>query len=101
MITAPDAEWLATFTRELVDDRLCAAGHHVAEIRSVYRWRGDIHDRSEARVALHTRVELVPEIVARADRSHPYEVPCVVVTPIKGGNPAYLRWIVEETRTAG
>jgi uncharacterized protein involved in tolerance to divalent cations len=54
VITAPDAEWLAGFTRRLVEDRLCASGHNIASIRSIYRWRGQIYDKSEARVALHT-----------------------------------------------
>jgi len=100
-ITAPDAEWLATFTRELVDARLCACGHNIADIRSIYRWRGSVHDAHEARVALHTRVDLVPEIVAAADQRHPFEVPCVIATPIIAGNPAYVRWILDETRTPG
>lgn len=98
IITGPDADWLAAFTRGLVDDRLCACGHHSTEIRSIYRWEGEVHDEGEARVALHTRRALVPEIVARAEREHPYEVPCVIALPIADGNPAYLRWIVEETR---
>jgi periplasmic divalent cation tolerance protein len=40
----------------------------------------------------------VPEIVELADKEHPYEVPCVVAWPIINGNPAYLAWIIAETR---
>jgi hypothetical protein len=32
IITAPDAEWLATFVRKLVDRKLCAAGQNVHPI---------------------------------------------------------------------
>jgi Uncharacterized protein involved in tolerance to divalent cations len=98
IITAADADWLAEFTRRLVADRLAACGHTVAVIRSIYRWEGSVHDEDEARVALHTRRALVPEIVARSSREHPYEVPCVIALPILDGNPDYLRWIIEETR---
>jgi periplasmic divalent cation tolerance protein len=97
VITAPDADWLAGFTRRLVDDHLAAGSHHVTTIRAIYRWQDDVHDRTEARVALHTRTELVPAIVDRADAEHPYEVPCVVALPIISGNPAYLDWIREQT----
>lgn len=97
VITAPDAEWLASFTRRLIDSHLCAGGHQVAPIRSLYRWQGEVHDRPEARVALHTRLDLVPQIVERANREHPYEVPCVIALPISEGNPAYLRWIMNAT----
>jgi periplasmic divalent cation tolerance protein len=97
VVTAADADWLAGFTRTLVEERLAACGHHVAPIRSVYRWQGAVHDETEARVALHTRVSLVPAIVERATQLHEYDVPCVIALPLVGGNPDYLRWIAEET----
>ena len=100
VVTAQDADWLAGFTRTLVEERLAACGHHLAAIRSVYRWEGAVQDEPEARVALHTRRSLVPAIVARTAELHPYEVPCVIALPLVGGNPAYLRWIAEETRPA-
>jgi periplasmic divalent cation tolerance protein len=97
VVTGPDAEWLATFTRSLVQDRLAACGHTVAAIRSIYRWQGAIHDDAEARVALHTRMSLVPRIVERAERDHPYDVPCVIALPIVAGGPAYAQWVLTET----
>ena len=100
VITASDADWLAGFTRTLVEERLAACGHQIASIRSIYRWDGAVQDAPEARVALPTRLALVPSIVDRADRDHPYDVPCVIALPIAAGNPAYLDWIVAETRPA-
>jgi periplasmic divalent cation tolerance protein len=98
VITAPDSEWLIALSRALVENRLCAGSHTVAEIRSVYRWQGETVDRTEARVALHTRLSLVPEIDAFVKERHPYQVPCVIAWPIAGGNPDYLEWIIRETR---
>jgi periplasmic divalent cation tolerance protein len=98
VITAPDDGWLMRFVESLVEDRLCAGSHNMGEIRSIYRWDGRVQHGSESRVALHTRLDLVPEIAARAQREHPFEVPCVVAVPLVGGLPAYLRWIVDETR---
>jgi periplasmic divalent cation tolerance protein len=100
VITADDADWLAGFTRQLVEDRLAACGHVVEPIRSIYRWEGAVQDDAEARVALHTRRSLVAAIVARTDRAHGYEVPCVLAIPVVGGNPEYLAWIEAETRDA-
>ncbi len=99
IITAPDAEWLATFTRKLAADRLCAAGHNFAPIRSIYRWRGEIHDKTEARVAMRTRRSLLPQIIERVKQEHPYEVPSVVVVPIIDGSQDYIRFILDETKT--
>ncbi|MFF3468646.1 divalent-cation tolerance protein CutA [Streptomyces sp. NPDC002619] len=90
-------EWLAAFAKSLVEDRLCAGSHIIPAIRSVYRWRDEVHDIGEAHVTLHTRAELVPQIIARTEREHPYEVPCVVSTLIDDAAPAYRAWIVEQT----
>jgi periplasmic divalent cation tolerance protein len=100
VVTAADADWLADFTRTLVQERLAACGHVLPAIRSVYRWQGAVHDESEARVGLHTRRSLVPAVVARTAELHPYDVPCVIALPLGGGNPAYLEWIAAETREA-
>jgi periplasmic divalent cation tolerance protein len=98
VITADSEEWLISFTRSLVTERLAACGQHVTPIRSIYRWNDEIQQDSETRVALHTRPDLVPEILDRVKHEHPYEVPCVVALPITTGNPDYLDWVIAETR---
>jgi len=100
IITAPDPDWLTEFTRKLIHDRLCASGHNFAPVRSIYRWRGQIHDRTEARVALRTRRSLLPRIIERTRTEHPYEVPSVVAIPIIDGGPDYIRWILDETEAS-
>lgn len=97
VITAPNPAWLADFAHELIESRLCASAH-LAPIRSLYRWQGQMHDKTEARVALHTRASLVPQIISRTQREHPYEVPGLVTLPIRDGNRAYLQWILDETQ---
>jgi periplasmic divalent cation tolerance protein len=97
IVTAPDAAWLADLTRELVEARLAACGHNIASIRSIYRWDGGVHDEGEARVGLHTRTRLVPKIVDHVNRTHPYQVPCVLAIPAVAGNPAYIQWILDST----
>jgi periplasmic divalent cation tolerance protein len=96
VVTADDADWLAGFTRTLVEERLAACGH-VGAIRSVYWWNGAVQDGPEARVGLHTRRSLVPAIVARTRELHPYAVPCVIALPLVGGSSDYLRWLAAET----
>lgn len=93
----PDADWLAEFVRDLVERRLCAAGHITTSIRSIYRWQGQIYDRPEAVAKLHTRRDRVDEIARLADERHPYEVPCVVAVPFVAGGAAYLDWIAESS----
>jgi periplasmic divalent cation tolerance protein len=63
-------------------------------------WQGQLHDRPEARAALHTRTALVPRILERLDDEHPYEVPGVLALPIVATSPAYLAWIIDQTDAA-
>jgi periplasmic divalent cation tolerance protein len=97
IITADDEDWLISFTRSLVEDRLAACGQHITPIRSIYRWEGSVNDDREVRVALHTRASLVPAIIDRVRREHSYETPCVLAIPVESGNPDYLTWVIEET----
>jgi periplasmic divalent cation tolerance protein len=101
VVTDADAERLTALTRTLVEERLVACGQHVAPVRSVFRWDGAVQEETEARVALHTRRSLVDAVVARVGELHGYDVPCVLALPVVGGNAAYLRWIVAETREPG
>lgn len=98
VITAPDSDWLRQFTRTLVADRLASSAHNFNPVHSVYRWQGAIHERAEGRASVHTRQALIPAIVERAKREHPYQVPGISSRPINDGNPDYLEWIAEETR---
>ena len=97
VITAPDPAWLRSFTRELVDRRLCASVHNFAPVHSIYRWQGAVHERSEGRASLHTQRSLVAAIVEYAKERHPYQVPGISARPIYDGNPEYLDWIAAET----
>jgi periplasmic divalent cation tolerance protein len=97
VITAPDPEWLRNLSRRLVEQGLCASAHNFTPVQSIYRWRGEIHERTEGRVSLHTRRDRVAEIVAVAKQEHPYDVPGISTRPIADGNPDYLAWITQET----
>lgn len=96
-ITAPDAEWLATFTRTLIEDHLAASGNLTAPVRSIYRWQDHIEEATEAKVVLHTRRALVPAIIERLENEHPYDIPSIRVTPVTASD-AYHQWVLDSTR---
>ena len=101
VITAPDPDWLLDLTRELVNEGLCASVHNFAPVRSFYQWRGEVHEKTEGRASLHTRFSLVDRIVERVKAVYPYEVPGISTRPISGGNPDYLRWMLDATTSDG
>ena len=78
-------------------DRLCASGHQLA-IRTIYRWQGQVHDKTEGRVALRTRrSHSAADHRPRHKREHPYEVPSVVAVPIIDGGSEGVALILEQT----
>ena len=98
IITAPDGDWLAEFIRGLIEDRLCASSH-LSQIRSIYPWKGQIHDTTETRATLRTRTALVSEIIARTRLAHPYDIPSIVAVPVVAANPDYTQWVLTNTIT--
>jgi periplasmic divalent cation tolerance protein len=98
VVTAPEEDWLKDLCRQLVDARLASSAHVIFPITSIYRWHGAVHETTEARAFLRTRLGLVDALVTFVVERHPYEVPNVTALPIVGGNPKYLEWIHRETR---
>ncbi len=101
IVTADNPEWLITFSRKLVEERLVACGQHFTPIRSIYRWEGGVQDDDEIRVAYHTQATLVSDLIDRIQQEHPYEVPCILVVPIVEANPDYVEWVRNETGSPG
>ena len=99
-ITANSAEWLAEFTRGLVQDGLAACGNIVPQVRSIYAWEGAIEDDQEALVILHTRTSLVPQIIERTNNEHPYDTPQILALAVVNANPDYRTWVLDTTAKA-
>lgn len=95
-ITGPSAEWLADYTRKLVEDRLAACGSVTPGLRSLYRWDGKVQDEPEALVVLHTRRSLVPALIERTNTEHPYDVPGFRYNALEA-SPAYHQWVLDST----
>lgn len=96
VITAPDGEWLATFCRSLIEDRLAAAVHIIEDIRTLYRWEEETHDTHEARAHVRTSQSCAARIAARAMAEHPYRLPSITVYALRTTS-AYSDWVFSNT----
>jgi periplasmic divalent cation tolerance protein len=100
--TTTDTEAEALKLAELaVQSRLAACGQVSSPITSVYWWQGKIENAQEWMVFLKTTDDRVEQLVERLRAEHSYDTPEIVAVPIVAGNPAYLGWITEETRSDG
>lgn len=84
--------------RAAVQERLAACANVVDGLTSIYEWRGELHEESEALLLLKTTESRRAALEARLVELHSYECPCVVSWELDAGNPEFLRWVDEQTR---
>lgn len=99
MTTADRAE-AEKIGRVLVETRLAACVNMLPGMRSLYWWKGAVETGSETVLIAKTRRSLLDALTAKVRQLHSYKVPCVVALPIQGGNPDFLAWLEEETRSS-
>ena len=97
LVTTGSEEEAAKIGRTLVEEKLAACANIVPHIRSIYRWKGKIHDEQEALILIKTRTSLFSALRNRIRELHGYEVPEIIASPISQGLQEYLDWVVTET----
>lgn len=100
LTTAPSNEVAQSIARELLGAELIACANIVPGVRSMYRWKGEIHDDAELVMILKTTHDLAPSVEAAVLRHHPYETPEFLVIPASAGSEAYLAWLGASCRSA-
>lgn len=98
--TTDSAEEAQRLSASAVQARLAACGQVSEPITSTYWWQGKVETATEYRVDYKTRAELAERLTEHLKAAHSYDTPEVIVTPVLGGNPAYLDWISAETAGA-
>lgn len=93
--TFPDPDKAAEVARTLVNEQLAACVNLVSQIRSIYRWQGEISDDTETLAIIKTTDERFEAMRARLVELHPYEVAEVIALPIEGGHAPYLAWVAD------
>lgn len=83
----------------LVERRLAACVNILDNMCSMYWWEGKVERSEEAVLIAKTKSGMVEELTEAVKAMHGYDVPCVVALDITGGNPDFLAWIREETRS--
>jgi len=83
-----------------VQARLAACAQVSQPITSTYWWQGKVETATEYRIDYKTASRLADRLREHIVEQHSYDTPEVIVTPIIDGNPAYMLWILQETRDA-
>ena len=96
-ITTIDVKSAGTLARQLVDKRLAACVNILPQVRSIYRWQGEIHDQEEAVLFIKTSPRTLGGFEEEFRQLHPYENPELLAIPIEEGLKEYMAWVAEMT----
>jgi periplasmic divalent cation tolerance protein len=96
-VTAASQQEGAEIGRTLVGEGLAACANIIPQVRSVYRWKGEIWDEAETLLIIKSREELFERIRRRIRELHSYEVPEIIAIELGKGDADYLKWIEEVT----
>lgn len=96
--TCPDAATAQRLARTLVDERLAACASVLPGVVSTYRWQGRVEQATEVQLLVKTTADRREAVIARLAELHPYELPEILAVETAAGLPAYLDWVVAETR---
>jgi periplasmic divalent cation tolerance protein len=97
--TWPDAETAEAAAKRVIEARLAACANILGPMTAMYMWDGALQREHEVPMLLKTRSSLSSLLKDALLGLHPYETPCVVVSPLlnTGSNTAFLSWIEEQT----
>lgn len=95
-ITTPNLDEARTIGKTLVEERLAACVNFWEGVQSIYHWEGNLIEESECILIAKTNAVNLDELIKRTQELHSYEIPCIVVFPIKTGSDRFLNWIHQE-----
>jgi len=84
--------------RALLERALAACVNILPGMLSLYRWQGAIERGEEAVMIIKTRASLAEAVREAVKEMHSYTTPAVLYLPLEGGDPAYVDWLMNETR---
>lgn len=90
-----DAQRIA---REIVSENLAACVNLIPAVRSIYKWKGELHDDAEQLLVVKTVRRRLDAVKRRILELHPYDVPELIVLDVDDVDEAYLQWMTESTR---
>ena len=84
--------------QELLRKRLIACARLTPPGESHYWWKGKIEKAWEVMMILKTSKKALPLLIRTLKRLHPYQTPEILAVRIDHGHPAYLKWVINETK---
>jgi len=98
MCTCPDTKVAENLAGGLVRNGLAACVNILPQIRSIYRWQGELHSDSEVLMIIKTNQHGYVKLERWLLANHPYDTPEVLALTVEAGAQDYLDWIDRATQ---
>jgi periplasmic divalent cation tolerance protein len=92
-ITTSSEEAARALAHGLVSNSWAACVNIIPQVRSVYKWQGEIHEDAEVMLFAKTTEDRLPGLTEYVKANHTYEVPEVIAVEVSAGLPAYLQFV--------
>ena len=92
----PSTDSAETVARAVLDERLAACANILPQIRSLFRWQGEIASADEVAVLFKTDTARLDALIARTAELHPYDTPAVAGWTAEATTPAVREWLASE-----
>ncbi len=93
LTTMPDFKSAGKLADGLVRKKIAACVSVLKGAVSVYRWKGKVRQARESLVAIKTSQTKWKALQEFILDQHPYELPELMVLPVKTGSKKYLDWV--------
>lgn len=98
LTNVPDELTAHAIARSVVGSRLAACVNVLPAARSIYQWEGKVEETVEVTLLVKTTQDRYVALESAIRKAHPYDVPEIIAMPVTAGLPAYLNWVVSETK---
>jgi periplasmic divalent cation tolerance protein len=96
--TCPDVATADRIADALVDERLAACVQRLPGLQSTYRWQGRVEHADEVLLLVKTAADRIHAVFERVAALHPHDVPELLALDVHDGAPAYLDWLIAQSR---
>lgn len=95
LITASSLQEGEKIGSELVKHGLAACCNIIPEIKSIFKWKGEICKEKEVLLLVKSKASLFKKLEQRVKKLHSYDVPEIIAFSIDAGLHSYFNWMDE------
>lgn len=95
LVNCPDSQTAELIAESLIESSIAACVNILPEVKSVYRWQGELVKETEVTMLIKCAASNMTELSSRVRTLHPYDTVEVLALPvdIENSDPDYVNWV--------